>query len=108
VTSPRRRCERCCVRQVSLPLCSSMHDGNWPAPLPSTILTSAPSTTSASTRDGSAVFFWGVPHARAEDAGVYRVRIRDRELERVARAPALHAKACGRRRGGASPRTARC
>jgi Tol biopolymer transport system component len=39
------------------------------------------------TRDGTAVYFWAAPRARTEETGVYRIRIRDGRLERVARAP---------------------
>jgi len=41
------------------------------------------------TRDGTAIYFWAVPRARTGETGVYRVRLRDRKLERVARAPAF-------------------
>jgi Tol biopolymer transport system component len=41
------------------------------------------------TPDGAAVYFWGTPRGTGEETGVYRVRIRDRRLERVSGAPSF-------------------
>jgi Tol biopolymer transport system component len=39
------------------------------------------------TRDGSAIYFWALPRDRSQQTGIYRIRIRDRKLELVTRAP---------------------
>jgi Tol biopolymer transport system component len=38
-------------------------------------------------RDGTSIYFWAVPRARTDEVGVYRIRMGDRRLERVAGAP---------------------